>query len=156
LPTAVGAQLNANALGCSMPRMIELHSHGLHLELTISGPPTDEDWLRATVRVEVPGFAGEYSCQLQTRDLERFAVQLENMHRTTGSESTAELSSAEPGIRIVLRSNRFGQVGGLFELESQRPGGVPTLLSGPFEMDQSYLPGLVRSIMNAVHELRAA
>jgi hypothetical protein len=136
--------------------MIELHSHGLHLELVPLGPPTVEEWFNATVRAEVPGFAGDYSCQLQLRDLERFGEQLEKMHGAAGSESTAELCSAEPGIRIVCRCNKFGQISGRYELESQRSEGVPTLLSGPFDMDQSYLPELCRSIRSALHGLRAA
>ena len=67
----------------------------------------------------------------------------------------ARLFSAEPDIDIELQQNTRGQITGIYSFESERREGAPTLLSGRFEMDQSYLPELRRNVQELIAQLRA-
>jgi hypothetical protein len=70
-----------------------------------------------------------------------------------GDDAIQMLECAEPGIRVKLESNALGQIAGRYALESERPGGIPTLLSGSFRLDQSYLPEIERSARRLAVEI---
>jgi hypothetical protein len=103
-----------------------------------------EDWTHVRARVEVPGFFGDFEAWLQGCDIGRFKRELEAMYATI--RGTATLASNEAEILIVLTAQNLGQIGGSYKLQSEYREGGPTLLSGSFEMDQTYLPSLIRSV----------
>jgi hypothetical protein len=103
------------------------------------------------VIVSVTGFQGEFEAWLQLSDLT--ADEADAMYRSIGQTGTAVLQSAEPDIHLSLRMNTLGQISATYMLESERPDGQPTALSGGFSMDQSYLLDLVRSTRLLITEL---
>jgi hypothetical protein len=121
---------------------MELRTHGLELHLHPVGQADSEGWSRVQVEVRVSGFLGRYTAQLQLEDLERFEDELQRMEDGLGQENRAALYSAEPDLSIELDMNRLGQIKGRYVFESERRDGVPTALTGAFEMDQSFLPSL--------------
>src|SRR5262249_49443027 len=121
---------------------MQLRTHGLNLAIDFSSP-NDDDWLACHVTVEVPGFSGAFPCWMWRSDLESFHRQLVRMVEQVGvTSAAANLTSTDPGIDLHFSMNRAGQIEGRYALQNFDSPGQATL-SGSFEMDQSYLPGLV-------------
>ena len=76
------------------------------------------------------------------------------MYASVGQSLSALLASAEPGIYVRLAMQPLGAMLGTYALESDRAEGTPTVLSGAFQIDQSFLPSLQASVETLVHELR--
>jgi hypothetical protein len=125
-------------------RNVELRTHGLALTLDFS-PPNDEDRMACNVAVEVPGFSGEFRCWVWRPDLQSFHRQLVQMIEQVGVASSAKLTSTDPGIDLRFSLNRAGRIEGRYALQNFDTPGQPTL-SGDFQMDQSYLPGLLAQV----------
>jgi len=70
------------------------------------------------------------------------------MVKQIGQPCSASLVTTDPGIELHLNMNRVGQIEGRYELRNFRSNGPS--LSGVFEMDQSYLPGLIEDVKNSV------
>jgi hypothetical protein len=121
---------------------MELRTHGLEVHLDPLGQADSEGWTHVQIEVRVSGFFGRYTAQLELEDLKRFAYELASMEDGLGWESKAALCSAEPDLSIELTMNRLGQISGRYVFESERRDGVPTALTGAFEMDQSFSPSL--------------
>ena len=111
-----------------------------------------EGWARVTVTLACYGFHGDFIAWLQVEDIRRFEAELLSMYRKIGNPSTARLCSREPDIHVELESDVRGHITGSYRLESERRNGTPTVLSGGFEMDQSFIPGLTQQL----HELALA
>ncbi|KQW65448.1 hypothetical protein ASC67_16855 [Methylibium sp. Root1272] len=77
------------------------------------------------------------------------------MYLAVGKSVTAELSSAEPDVLVHLEMQPLGGILGEFSFESERPAGVPTVLKGAFEIDQSFLPALQQSVKALATQLKA-
>jgi hypothetical protein len=105
------------------------------------------------VLVETNGFVGDFEAWLQLGDLERFANEIGAMYESVEKSSTAVLVSAEPDIQINLAMQSLGGIVGTYALESERPDGIPTVLSGGFNIDQSFLPSLRQSIYSLIADL---
>jgi hypothetical protein len=103
--------------------------------------------------LETNGFVGDFEAWLQLGDLERFANEIGAMYESVGKSSTAVLASAEPDIQINLAMQSLGGTVGTYALESERPNGIPTVLSGEFNIDQSFLPSLRQSIYSLIADL---
>jgi hypothetical protein len=103
---------------------MELRTHGLELHLHPIGQADSEGWIRVQVDVQVNGFAGRYTAQLELEDLKRFARDLRKMEDDLGRASKAALSSAEPDLFIELAMNRLGQIRGQYAFESERRDGT--------------------------------
>ncbi len=86
----------------------------------------------------VPGFNGSYECQLMTDDLKSFEAQLEEMSRSIGRECTASLSTTDPGIHLVLKMDKLGNIQGRYSLRNFGSSGEPTL-EGGFVADQTFV-----------------
>ena len=125
---------------------MKISAPGLELEVSAVSQCTDEGWCQVHVEVAVPGFVGDFQAQLQGSDLSRFAREIDNLYAAVGRPGVATLSSHEPGIEISLTMQKLGSIAGAFRLESHRVGGEGTVLSGPFEIDQSFLPALGSSV----------
>jgi hypothetical protein len=132
---------------------MEIRTKGLQLSLKLRSRANKEDWVRVTVVATAPGFSAEFGARLQARDITRFADECRALHDGVGKSGRATLQSAEPDIHVTLESSGLGQIAGRYALESERPNGVPTVLRGSFEMDQSYLPELERGARRLATEL---
>jgi hypothetical protein len=132
---------------------MKLHAQGLQIELRPRRLVDDEDWVRVQVLVEVNGFSGDFEAWLQLGDLERFANEIGAMYESAGKSSSAVLVSAEPDIQINLAMQSLGGIVGTYALESERLDGTPTVLSGAFNIDQSFLPSLRQSIYSLIADL---
>ena len=117
---------------------MELRTHGLALTLDFS-KPDEQGWMRCYLRVQVPGFSGEFECWVWRVDWSCFVDGLVRMRKQVGKPCSANLSTTEPGIYLQLNMNRQGQIEGRYEFRNFGVSGQPSL-SGTFEMDQSYLP----------------
>jgi hypothetical protein len=135
---------------------VELRSDGLELHLRPAKLADGEGWAKVHVAVRTSGFGGEFTAWLEIDDLRRFADELHAMETNLGREAHASLAGAEPDIAIELTSNHLGHIAGHYVLESGRRDGVPTALSGAFDLDQSYLQAMQRDIKSLIAELLAA
>ena len=120
------------------------------LELSPTRAVDSEDWVRVGAAIAVAGFTGNFEAWLQLEDLRRFIRELEVMYAAVGTPRTAELTSAEPDIRVRLQSQPLGGILGNYRLESERRDGVATALSGSFELDQTFLPDLAESVQSLI------
>jgi hypothetical protein len=116
---------------------MQIKSQGIDLSIEC-GPPATEGWRVAHVKVSVPGFNGSYQCQLITDDLKVFQAQLKQMSRSVGQECSASLITTDPGIRIVLKMDKLGNIHGRYALRNFGSFGEPTL-EGGFAADQTFL-----------------
>lgn len=132
---------------------MKLNTHGLSLELQARQTANGEDWVTVHTVVMVPGFKGDFEADLQLDDLLRFNTQLQSLYEKAGLPGTAILSSADPGVRVELNMQALGMIRGKYEFESTVVD-EPTVLSGGFSLDQSYLPALMESIEALVSQLR--
>jgi hypothetical protein len=132
---------------------MKLSTHGLSIELLARRAVDSEDWVRVQVVVVAPGFTGDFEAWLQLNDLRRFKGQVQAMYELVGSSVTAALGCAEPDINVELQMQPLGGVLGRYRFESGRLDGGPTVLSGAFTFDQSYLPALAESIGSLMVEL---
>ena len=112
-----------------------------------------EGWLHFQVEIMVPGFSGSFEAEMQFEDLERFKNDLSEMEQKVGIECEALLGSAEPGIHILLKSDRLGRVTGEYQFESERYNGEPTCLSGLFEIDQTFIKPLMVSVSEDIKKI---
>jgi hypothetical protein len=126
---------------------MELRTHGLALTLDFSEPDS-EGWMRCEVIVQVPGFSGKFQCEVLRGEWTCFRDELAKMAKHVGIPSSANLTTIEPGIELHLNMNRMGQIEGRYVLWNFDTPGQPSL-SGVFELDQSYLPGLLNEVDNA-------
>ena len=132
---------------------MNLSSGELTIELQPRRSVDDEDWVRVQVVVGANGFRGDFEAWLQLGDLSRFRDELEDMHQCVGQRKSAVLASAEPDIEVRLDMQPLGQIHGRYAFESERINGQPTVLSGSFEIDQSYLPRLRASVDSLIWQL---
>jgi len=133
---------------------MRLQTHGLDLTLAAISRAGPDGWFMLQVTVVVPGFRGDYKCDFELDDLERFRGELAKMSSSVGRPIAARLGCVEPGVELDFAMNRVGQIHGRFELESQRPDGIPTSLVGGFSMDQSFLPSLSATVESLVQAAR--
>jgi hypothetical protein len=120
---------------------VELRTHGIALTLDF-GQPGEDDWLACAVVVDVPGFHGQFDCQLMRCDLEQFRSELANAVTAVGQSVEVRLVSTDPGIDLRFMVNRLGQIKGRYELQNYDAPGSPALF-GSFEMDQTFLEPLL-------------
>lgn len=128
---------------------MRLTAHGLRIELLHRRAADDEDWVRVQVVAAAHGFTGDFEAWLQLGDLLRFERELGLMYESVGKPGTATLASAEPDIQIELTMHPLGSIVGRYSLECE-----PNVLSGSFELDQSFLPELRQSIGELAEQLR--
>jgi hypothetical protein len=132
---------------------MELKATGLQMKLIPHSKADTEDWAKVTLSIECNGFRGEFVAWLQTEDVQRFRAELVTMYQSVGSPTTARLCSAEPDIDVELKMDARGHVEGNYRFESERINGSPTVLSGAFEMDQSFIPDLTMQLEELVSAL---
>lgn len=135
---------------------MKISAHGLSLELQPCRQLDDEDWCRVQVLASVPGFEADFETWLQGSDLVRFAMELDGLYESAGKPGSASLFSAEPNIFMELTMQTLGGIKGQYKFRNDAGGEVPAILSGGFDLDQSYLPSLRNSVSNLLAELGGA
>ena len=125
---------------------MELKATGLQMKLALYSKADAEDWAKVTLNISCTGFRGEFIAWLQTEDVRRFKAELMTMYQSVGSPAAARLCSAEPDIDVELTMDPRGHIVGVYRFESERINGTPTVLSGEFQMDQSFIPGLTKQL----------
>lgn len=125
------------ALGATI---LELNGGSLHIRLDALSQLDDEDWCRISIDVTDSGFSANFNAYLQGRDVEYFAENLSVMYSEVGLLKEAVLQCHEPGVYIKLKSDKNGRIRGEYEFKNENQGEFHPVLSGIFDMDQSYLP----------------
>jgi hypothetical protein len=127
---------------------MELRTNGLALILDLTHPD-EEGWMRCDVETQVPGFLGKFQCEVWLPDLKCFQKELAQMVEQVGHPCSASFATTEPGIKVYLSMNPYGQIQGRYVLKNFDSPGQPSL-SGDFEMDQSYLPHLLEEVKKSI------
>ena len=133
---------------------MKLITNGLYIELLPRRTVDDEDWVRVQAIIKANGFTGDIEAWLQLDDLKRFESQINLMYQSPGVEAKATLECFEPGIHIDLEMKVLGGITGSYKFVSENLVPRFTTLSGPIELDQSYLPALAEEIRELVSELQ--
>lgn len=102
----------------------------------------DANWLvlRATMDRGQTSVTAEGAI-LMTTDFERFRTELVAMNNTLTGEAT--LSGYEPNLKVVLRADRLGHIGGQVEITPDHMAERHRFDIGGW--DQTYLPTLIAS-----------
>jgi len=134
--------------------MMKFRADGLALKIEPHSKADPEDWAKVLVESRCHGFTGHFIAWLQTEDLARFARQLSRMVTDIGQELTGTLVSAEQDLEFELKMDQRGHIKGSYRFESERRDGTPTVLSGAFDMDQTYIPLLLTQVQKLTERLR--
>lgn len=119
---------------------MELRAEGLTFTILFMAP--DEDgWMWCNVIINVPGFRGDVDFQMLRSDLDRFHAELSASMIASNWPCEVRLESTDPGIDLSFRVERTGQIAGRYRFGGQDP--QRPILSGGFEMDQTYLGPLL-------------
>jgi hypothetical protein len=134
---------------------MELLADGLELHLQPVTTANHEGWANIHVEARVPGFTVQYTAELIIQSLEFFESSLCEMQKAVGHCSEAALESFDdPGLALELKMDLRGHIAGHYQFVSVRRDGVPTALSGSFDMDQSFLPSLRNGIAALLADMR--
>jgi hypothetical protein len=115
-----------------------------HLAVAIDGRPDErDDWLTATISVRVGAFTGTTDATLLTSDFPRFRTQLESLYKTLSGIALFE--TIEGQLRINLAGNERGGIA--VEGRVQDRVGDGNELIFRFDIDQTYLPQIIRDLL---------
>ncbi len=103
----------------------------------------DANWLDVTAEIDLPGQAWVRATGpfLMTSDLAEFLTELRRMNETLSG--TAELQPLEPNLRVQLAFCSTGQLLTEIALTPDHPTQTHTF---ELELDQTYLPGIIRQL----------
>ena len=108
----------------------------------------DGNWLRATARCATHGTSvvidGTF---VHAGQLQSWLAELERVHHSL--EGTAELAPIEPELRVTLTSGAAGRMEAVVEITPDHLNQEHTFR---FELDQSYLPGLMSSLRRLLRQ----
>jgi hypothetical protein len=135
---------------------MRIEAHDLTLTLSPAQLLDREDWCRVGVLAVVPGFEVNFVAYLQGADLRRFRDSINAMHAAVGRPGEALLASFEPGIAIELSMQTLGGIRGKYKFQGEFVEGGAPVLTGAFQVDQSYLPALSDSIDQLLSKLEGA
>jgi hypothetical protein len=113
----------------------------------------DGNWLNVTAHCSASGASvWVQGAILMVTDLERWATQCESLYQSLNGE--AVLDSYEPGLRVILNST--DTLGHLRMQVAITPDHLNQRHTFDFELDQSYLPQLIRNCREiiAVYPIR--
>jgi len=106
----------------------------------------DGNWIESVIQVTAGGFRGEYNASLRSDEFQRFQSQLRALETTL--KGTATLSTLEEQVRLDLDADGKGHLavrGVAFD-----EAGTGNALQFHFELDQTYLTGLLRRLDEAL------
>jgi hypothetical protein len=103
---------------------------------------SDGNWIDCEVHVAVGGFRGSFRAALRSEEFQTFLEEVEALNRTL--EGTATFRTLEDQVAITLSGNGKGTVH--VSGETIDSPGTGNRLQFGFEMDQTYLPEICRSL----------
>jgi hypothetical protein len=103
----------------------------------------DANWVACEVEIAAGGFRGAYRADLRSDEFRLFLDEVEALTRTL--EGTASFSTMEGQIAFSLAGDGKGHVRMQGEA-ADAPGGNHNRLQFQFEIDQTYLPAICRSL----------
>lgn len=122
---------------------------GEHLTISVEGrmhPSTtdfwDGNWLISPVTISVGGFTGRISAGLRAEELLRFRKGLEGLYDSLTGEAT--LDSLEEWVSLRITGDGAGHITADGTV-ADRPG-MGNELHFRFELDQTYLPGVIAGL----------
>jgi len=130
--------------------MNELNFGKLHMKIDLLNRQIEDrnkpylDWLVCNVVVSLPNFKGQFRWSVMPSELESLAADLNMMYTEFPTPSKFTFEPVEPNIVLSFELTPTGQIIGSFAFypdfrEEQ-------VLKGSFDIDQSYLPGIIESI----------
>ncbi|AQU78887.1 MULTISPECIES: hypothetical protein [Planococcus] len=106
------------------------------------------DWVKAALRVEIPGYSVNFLADLRTEEFKEFRDQLAAMNQEL--EGTASLISIENAIEAKAVIDSLGGI--YWEVRTCYPIGTGAVLTFEFDSDQSYLNQLVKELDEVLKE----
>lgn len=102
----------------------------------------DGNWLDARVRAEIPGFSVACPLSIRSDEIGAFLRELKALYETLKGQ--ARFRTLEDALLIDLQSDRRGHL----ELTARvrYPVGIGATLEFALEMDQTYLPAVIKQI----------
>jgi hypothetical protein len=109
----------------------------------------DDGWSHTTVDMRIGGFVGHVEGNLRIEDLPRLRTGLQNLYERLEGEVVFE--TMEGWIKIRFKGDGHGHIDIDAELRDEpQPGVQNTLRFTMPSIDQTYLPGLLRAIDEAL------
>ncbi|RLQ90856.1 hypothetical protein [Planomicrobium sp. Y74] len=106
------------------------------------------DWVKAAIRVEIPGYSANFLADLRTEEFKEFRDQLAAMNQEL--VGTASLISIENAIEAKAVIDSLGGI--YWEVSTCYPIGTGAVLTFEFDSDQSYLNQLVKELDEVLKE----
>jgi hypothetical protein len=105
-----------------------------------------DGWLASEVDISVGGFRAKYSADFNPWAFSDFFAQLEGLYRTVSG--TAQFTSYDRQLELTLSCDGTGHI--LVLGEAMDYAGTGNRLSFHMEVDQTYVPAILRSLRAAV------
>ncbi|MGH2317784.1 WapI family immunity protein [Planococcus sp. SE5232] len=106
------------------------------------------DWVKAVIRVEIPGYSANFLADLRTEEFKEFRDQLAAMNQNL--EGPASLISIENAIEAKAVMDSLGGI--YWEVSTRYPISTGAVLTFAFGSDQSYLNQLVKELDEVLAE----
>jgi len=104
------------------------------------------DWIHLSLEIIARPFSGTLNWAALFNEFLSFKEQLEKLNKDLNPGDTAKLEGVEPGVQIELVLEKTGEVRGSYSVSTHYTDFDGPLLTGKFEMDQSYLPRIISAI----------
>ena len=134
---------------------MELRGRGLDLSIRPVDVVDPRESEQVDISIRVAGFRGHYQVSSVVSELLSFDGELGALMRNLIPGRKAVLDFME-SVRVELIMGELGHIEGRYEFttDSCGVGGmVPTMLTGAFTLDQSYLPALRREVVELLADL---
>ncbi len=116
---------------------MEINTHGLKCSIEIT-PPDNEDWMVTHIDIQVPSFAGAFTCTIQSEEYKNFINVLKQLSESNDTPISKTWGNMEDNIELSFNINHLGGLTGTYKFSSNNFSLGPTL-KGDFEADQTYI-----------------
>ena len=106
------------------------------------------DWVKAAIKVEIPGYSADFFADMRAEEFQDFRDQLNTMNQKL--EGTASLISIENAIEAKAVMDSFGGI--YWEVSTRYPISTGAVLAFEFGSDQSYLNQLIKELDEVLAE----
>lgn len=106
------------------------------------------DWVKAVIKVEIPGYSADFLADLRTEEFKGFREQLATMDQKL--EGSASFISIENTIEAKAVMDSSGGI--YWEVSTRYPISIGAVLTFDFGSDQSYLNQLVKELDEVLTE----
>jgi len=122
---------------------------GDHLIVEVDGRPDErDDWVSAKISVHMGAFSASIQATLVTCDFPRFRRQLESLYKTLSG--SANFDTIERQLQITCIGNERGGIAINGTVQDRVVDGNE--LRFQFDIDQTYLPGLIAELKDIESE----